>query len=248
MHRLAPALLGLALLLPLKAARADMVEITFDFGSSVLTVVSTLTITVPPDGQINRMGAVGGFPAIQTASGATMVQTGNANIKSLTLQLTIDGGVALFGKVDGTVTATQLGTSTGPFTNTQSAVFGTPSATGNGLSIFLRAMVDCAGFLCPGSFPINISATQPAPTGNGNTYTLMFHNLNTPGAASITGSLPISLAASGTGSPLNAMFNLTGVEVSRTFVVPEPAYLALLVPGVAAVAAVGLLGRRRRRR
>ena len=38
------------------------------------------------------------------------------------------------------------------------------------------------------------------------------------------------------------------VEASRTFVVPEPAYLALLVPGVAAVAAVGLLGRRRRRR
>lgn len=247
MYRLAPALLAVILFLPATGARADSVEIAFDFGSSVLTIVSTITINVPPDGQINRMGAIGGFPAIQTASGATVVQTGNASIKSLTMQLTIDGGIVFLGKVDGTVTATQLGTSTGPFPSTQSAMFGTPSATGNGLSVFLKAFVDCAGLGCGGGWPISISQTQPAPTGTGNTYTLMFHNLNTPGAASITGSLPISLPTTGTGPPLTGMFNLTGAEISRTFVVPEPAFLALLAPGVLAVAAAGWLGRRRRR-
>jgi hypothetical protein len=86
--------------------------------------------------------------------------------------------------------------------------------------------------------------TNPPPPGQAFTITLA--SLNSPGAASVDGTMPISIPPATTaGNPFTGTVLLEGNEVSRTYV-PEPGSLAQLIPG--AVALAGLSRRRRRDR
>jgi hypothetical protein len=115
------------------------------------------------------------------------------------------------------------------------------------MSLFVSAHLDCAGLLCGlfGNFPTTIVETNPPPPGQAFTITLA--NLNTPGAAIVDGTMPVSIPPETTaGSPFTGTINLEGNEVSRTYHVPEPGSLAQLIPG--AVVLAGLSRRRRRGR
>jgi hypothetical protein len=175
-------------------------------------------------------------------------------LKNLTVDMTVSDGAPLFAFITGTVVVTQVGTSTGPFTNTQTVMFGdtgtgngTGTGTGLGMSLFIDAYLKCAGFLCGavGDFPIDISGTNPPPPGQAFTITLA--GLNTPGAAYVGGTIPVSLPPdTSLGSPTTGTISLIGTEVSRTYHVPEPGSLTQLISG--AIALAGLSRRRRRDR
>jgi hypothetical protein len=230
------------------SAQADTVGIDFDFGDSTMSFIGT--INIPPDGTIHSMGATTVLPAIKTGGGATSVQTGSAQMKNLTADLTVDGGEFLVAVVTGPVFVSQVGTSTGPFTNTQTVMFGgtgTGTGTGVGMSLFVDAYLQCAGLFCGlvGNFPVSIMGTSPPPPGQAFTITLA--SLNTPGAANVVGTIPVSLPPeTSLGSPTTGTIFLMGTEVSRTYEVPEPGSLAQLIPGALALA--GLSRRRRQNR
>jgi hypothetical protein len=115
------------------------------------------------------------------------------------------------------------------------------------MSLFIDAYLDCAGLGCGavGDFPIDIYGTNPPPPGQAFTITLA--GLNTPGAANVIGTIPVSLPPeTSLGSPTTGTIVLTGHEVSRTYHVPEPGSLAQLIYGTVALA--GLSRRRRRDR
>jgi len=206
--------------------------------------------TIPPDGTITSMGATTILPAIKTIGGATSVQTGSAQLKHLTLDMTVDAGTVGVAAVTGTVFVSQVGTSTGPFTNTQTVMFGgagTGTGTAVGMSLFISAHLRCAGLFCGlvGDFPVTIVGTNPPPAGQA--FTIFLEGLNTPGAANVDGKLPFTLPPQTTlGTPTTGTIFLMGTEVSRTYQVPEPGALAQLVPG--ALALVGLSRRRRQNR
>jgi hypothetical protein len=226
------------------SAQADTVGIDFDFGNSTMTFLGT--INIPPDGTIHSMGGTTILPAIKTGGGATSVQTGSAQLKNLTLDMTIDAGTVGIAAITGTVIVSQVGTSTGPFTNTQSVMFG-GTGTGAGMSLFISAHLRCAGLFCGlvGNFPVTIVGTNPPPPGQA--FTIFLASLNTPGAANVDGTLPISLPPqTSLGSPTTGTIFLMGTEVSRTYNVPEPGALAQLIPGALALA--GLSRRRRQSR
>jgi hypothetical protein len=114
------------------------------------------------------------------------------------------------------------------------------------MSLFVSAHLNCMGLLCPvfGDFPVTIVGTNPPPPGQAFTVTLA--SLNASGAATVNGTMPISIPSeTTTGSPFTGTIFLEGNEVSRTYV-PEPGSLAQLIPG--AVALAGLSRRRRRGR
>ena len=247
MHRIRFLVLACALVLS-TSAQADTVGIDFDFSN--LTTISLGAVNIPPDGTIHSMGATAILPAIKTGGGATSVQTGSAQLKSLTLDLTVDAGTALVAHITGYVFVSQVGTSTGPFTNTQSVMFGrtgTGTGTGVGMSMFVRALLNCNGLFCSsvGNFPIDISGTNPA--SQGQPFTIFLASLNTPGAANVDGTMPISIPpATSLGTPTTGAIFLMGNEVSRTYEVPEPGSLAQLIPG--AIVLAGLSRRRRQNR
>ena len=228
------------------SAQAGTLEIDFDLGNSTMSFIGT--INIPPDGTITSMGATTILPAIKTGGGATSVQTGSAQMKNLTLDMTVDAGTVGIAAITGTVFVSQVGTLTGPFTNTQSVMFGgTGTGTGVGMSLFIDAYLRCTGLFCGlvGNFPVSIMGTNPAPPGQA--FTIFLASLNTPGAANVDGTLPISLPpATSLGSPTTGTVFLMGTEVSRTYDVPEPGSLAQLVPGALALA--GLSRRRRQNR
>ncbi len=249
MHRIRFLVLMCALVLS-TSAQADTVGIDFDFSSS--TTISLGGVIIPPDGTIHSMGATTILPAIKTGGGATSVQTGSAQLKNLTLDMTVDAGSAFVAHITGPVFVSQVGTSTGPFTNTQSVMFGrtgtaTGTGTGVGMSLFVSAHLKCAGIFCSsvGNFPIDIVGTRPA--SQGQPFTIFLASLNTPGAANVDGDMPISLPpATSLGTPTTGTIFLMGTEVSRTYEVPEPGSLAQLIPG--AIALAGLSRRRRQNR
>jgi hypothetical protein len=232
------------------SAQADTVGIDFDLGDSTMSFIGT--INIPPDGTIHSMGATTILPAIKTGGGATSVQTGSAQMKNLTLDMSIDAGTVGIAVITGPVFVSQVGTSTGPFTNTQSVMFGgtgtgTGTGTGAGMSLFISAHLRCAGLFCGlvGNFPIDITGTNPAPAGQA--FTIFLASLNTPGAANVDGTMPVSIPpATSLGSPTTGTIFLMGNEVSRTYEVPEPGSLAQLIPG--AIALAGLSRRRRQSR
>jgi hypothetical protein len=224
-------------------ARADTVEIEFDFGSSVMSFLGL--ITIPPDGTINSMGATTILPAVKTGGGATSVKTGSALLKSLTVDMTLDALVGIVTRITGPVIVSQVGTSTGPFTNTQTVMFGgTGTGNGLGMSLFVSAHLDCVGLFCGliGDFPVTIVGTNPPPPGQAFTITLA--GLNTPGAANVGGTMPISLPPeTSNGSTFTGTVFLAGNEVSRTYV-PEPDALVQLIAGAVALAGLSLRSRR----
>jgi hypothetical protein len=241
--------LVLACVLVLSAsAKADTVGIDFDLGASTMNFIGT--INIPPDGTIHSMGATTILPAIKTGGGATLVQTGSAQMKNLTLDMSIDAGTAGLAAITGSVFVSQVGTSTGPFTNTQSVMFGgtgTGTGTGAGMSLFISAHLRCVGLFCGlvGDFPVDITGTNPAPAGQA--FTIFLASLNTPGAAIVDGTMPVSIPpATSLGSPTTGTIFLMGNEVSRTYEVPEPGSLTQLIPG--AIALAGLSRRRRQNR
>jgi hypothetical protein len=229
------------------SAQADSVEIDFDFGSSILHLLGS--VTIPPDGSITSMGATAVLPAIKTGGGATSVQTGSAQLKNLTADFTVDAGTVGIAVVRGNVFVSQVGTATGPFTNTRTVMFGgggtgTGTGTAGGLSLFVSAHLNCVGLFCGlvGDFPISIVGTNPPPPGQA--FSIMLASLNTPGAANASGTVPFSFPPQTTlGDPTTGTIFLTGNEVSRTFNVPEPHSLAQLIPG--AIVLTGLSLRRR---
>jgi len=250
MRRIRVLILSCVLMLSTNA-QADTVEIDFDFGNSIMSFLGM--ITIPPDGTINSMGATTILPAVKTGGGATSVQTGSAQLKNLTVDMTLSAQVGLFTLITGPVIVSQVGTSTGSFTNTQTVMFGgtgngtgTGTGTGLGMSLFVSAYLNCFGAFCGliGNFPVSIMGTNPPPPGQAFTVTLA--SLNAPGAATVNGTMPISIPPETTaGSPFTGTIFLEGNEVSRTYV-PEPGSLAQLIPG--AVALAGLSRRRRRDR
>jgi hypothetical protein len=245
MRRIQVLVLACALVLS-TSAQADTVGIDFDFSSS--TEISLGAVNIPPDGTIHSMGATTILPAIKTGGGATSVQTGSAQLKNLTLDLTVDAGSFLVAHITGPVFVSQVGTATGPFTNTQTVMFGgTGTGTGLGMSLFIRANLSCQGLFCSsvGNFPISISETNPA--SQAQPFTIFLASLNTPGAANVDGTMPISIPpATSLGTPTTGSIFLMGNEVSRTYEVPEPGSLAQLIPG--AIALAGLSRRRRQNR
>jgi len=228
------------------SATADTVEIEFDFGSSTMSFLGT--IMIPPDGTINSMSATSILPAAG-GEGATSVQTGTAQLKSLMIDMTINYGAPLVAHVFGTVIVSQVGTSTGLLTNTHSVMFGgtgtgTGTGTALGMSLFISAHLNCTGLFCGlvGNFPVTIVGTNPPIPGQAFTITLA--SLNTPGAANVGGTMPISIPPEyTTGSPFTGTIFLAGTEVSRTYV-PEPGSLAQLMSGAVALAALSLRHRR----
>jgi len=228
------------------SARADTVEIDYDFSDSTMSFVGL--IDIPPGGTIMSMGATTVLPAIKTAGGATSVQTGSAQLKSLTVDMTISDGAPFIAFVTGNVIVSQVGTSTGPFTNTRTVMFGGPgTGTTAGLSLFVSAHLNCFGLGCAGvgDFPISVVRTQPPPPGQA--FSIFLGHLNTPGAATVSGTLPVSIPPETTsGDPVTGTVFLTGTEISRTYHVPEPGSLAQLIPGVIGLAGVSR-GRRRNR-
>jgi hypothetical protein len=193
------------------------------------------------------MGATTVLPAAG-GEGATSVQTGSALLKSLMVDMTLSAAVGFGTQITGPVIVSQVGTSTGAFTNTQTVMFGgTGTGTSLGMSLFVSAYLNCFGLFCGliGDFPISIMGTNPPPTGQAFTITLA--SLNTPGAAYVGGTMPISIppANTTTGNPFTGTVFLTGNEVSRTYL-PEAGSLAQLISG--AVALAGLSLRRRRGR
>jgi hypothetical protein len=233
------------------SARADTVEIDFDFGTSTMSFLGL--INIPPDGTINSMGATTILPAIKTVGSATSVQTGNAHLRSLTVDMTVNAAVGLGTVITGPVIVSQVGTSIGTLTNTQTVMFGGPgtgtgtgTGTALGMSLYVNAYLNCFGLFCGlfGDFPISIMGTDPPPPAV--PFTIFLGSLNTPGAANVSGSMPISLPPETTGgSPFTGTVFVTGNEVSRTYV-PEPGSLAQLICGATALA--GLSRRRRRGR
>jgi hypothetical protein len=248
MRRIRVLVLVCALVLSTTAS-ADTVEIEFDFGNSVMSFLGL--ITIPPDGTINDMGATTILPAIQTGNGATSVQTGSALLKSLMVDMTLDAFVGLFGtRITGPVIVSQVGTSTGPFTNTQTIMFGgtgNGTGTGNGsigMSLFVSAHLECVGLFCGviGNFPVSIVGTNPPPPGQA--FTISLAGLNTPGAGSVGGTMPISIPPeTENGSPFTGTVFLDGNEVSRTYV-PEPGALVQLIAGAIALAGLSLRSKR----
>jgi len=229
-------------------ATADTVEIDFDFGSSTMNFLGT--ITIPPDGKINSMSATSILPAAG-GEGATSVQTGTAQLKSLMVDMTINYGSPGVARIFGPVIVSQVGTSTGPFTNTHSVMFGgmgtgtgTGTGTALGMSLFVSAHLDCTGLFCvlAGDFPVTIVGTYPPLPGQ--VFTITLASLNTPGAANVGGTMPIYIPPEyTTGSPFTGTIFLAGTEVSRTYV-PEPGSLAQLMPGGVALVALSLRRRR----
>jgi len=225
-------------------ARADTVEIDFDLGNSTLSFLGA--VTIPPDGTITSMGATAVLPAIKTGGGATSVQTGSAQLKNLLINATVDAG-NLGAVVTGDIFASQQGTATGPFTNTQTIMFGgaTGTGTGGGLNLFVSVHLNCFGLLCGlvGDFPVSIVGTNPP--GSGQIFSIMLASLNTPGAANVDGTIPFSFPPeTSLGSPTTGTLFVLGEEVSRTYNVPEPGASAQLICGALAL---GVLSAHRRR-
>jgi len=226
-------------------AHAESVAIDFDLGDSILNLLGS--VTIPPDGSITSMGATAVLPAIKTSGGATSVQTGSAQLKNLTADITVDAGTLGIAVVTGNIFVSQRGTATGPFTNTRTVMFGgagTGTGAGGGLSLFVSAHLKCVGLFCAliGDFPVDIVGTNPPPPGQA--FSIMLASLNTPGAAKVDGTAPFSLPPrTPLADPTTGTLFLVGNEVSRTFNVPEPHALAQLVAG-----AIGLAGLSLRRR
>jgi hypothetical protein len=238
-------LLGALILLFSTGAQAESVAIDFDLADSTLSLLGS--VNIPPDGSITSMGATAVLPAIKTSGGATSVQTGSAQLKSLTADISVDAGTAGIALVTGNIFVSQVGTSTGPFTNTRTIMFGgadTSTGAGGGLSLFVSAHLRCVGLFCGlvGDFPVDVVGTNPPPPGQA--FSIMLASLNTPGAAKVDGTVPFSLPPKTTlGTPTTGTLFLVGNEVSRTFNLPEPRSLAQLIVG-----AIGLAGLSRRRR
>jgi hypothetical protein len=141
--------------------------------------------------------------------------------------------------VNGTVGG--VATITGPATAAQvgSPALGTLASLGqlvltNPMFMVATGIFQCTGnpFICA-AFPLSFSGTQTinAPV------TINIGNINSPGNATATGSIVLSLGGQ------VATLNLVGQEVSRMYV-PEPGRVLQL--GAAAALLVGLVWYRRR--
>ncbi len=226
MRQTCAALVALWIGLSGAAARAGEVTIQFDFTGSTLSILGGV-ITIPPGGTITAATGNATFLAI----GPTQISAGPARLEALDVAATINQNVLGQALVTGNILAQQLASPT----------YGQLSAgLGNAVfsNILLNANVTaaCAGIGCPfiGTFPLNIAGNYTAANLNA-----AVGNLATLSAATLMGTLPISL------SGFSGVLNLVGSEVSRSFSpVPEPGTLGALSLGLVALALIARVTRR----
>ncbi len=209
-------------------ARAGQLTIEFDFTSSV---VSLGMVSIPPDGSLTAASATLTLPA----SGSATVSAGPVRLESFLVAGTIDffTGFLNLTHITGSFTMSLNGTGLGTFNATSDTALITRD-----FRAFLGLRLDCSGILLCGNFPISANGSGTL----NNTFPFAIQNVSVPGAASIATTLTVTLNGGGT-----AMFDIQGIEVSRTFV-PEPDRLALLGAGVAALFSLGALRARGPRR
>jgi hypothetical protein len=208
------------------AAQAGEVTIQFDFTGSTLSILGGV-IMIPPGGTITAATGSATF----LANGPTQISAGGARLEALDVAATIDQNVLGAAHVTGDILAQQL----------PSPVYGQLSA-GLGNAVFSNILLNvdvaaaCAGVGCPfiGTFPIHIAGNFTAPDLHA-----AVGNLATLSAATLMGTLPISL------SGFSGVLNLVGSEVSRSFSpVPEPGTLGALSLGLVALALIARVTRR----
>lgn len=217
--------LASALSLAASTARADMIQIDFDLGASTISALGG-AIVVPPDGSIGAASATIFVPGMPSGT----VSLGAASVSGLTIStISVNGTVGGVATITGPATAAQVG----------SPALGTLASLGqlvltNPMFMVATGIFQCTGnpFICA-AFPLSFSGTQTinAPV------TINIGNINSPGNATATGSIVLSLGGQ------VATLNLVGQEVSRMYV-PEPGRVLQL--GAAAALLVGLVWYRRR--
>lgn len=218
-------LFALALLLGSTSAQASSISIRFDLSQSYVSLLGG-TIVAPPDGSvIDSNGVVN----VAGAGVATPDPSGAVTVHGMRVRFKVDANF-IGAHVVGPISFQLANNPTGNLTAGGSAAsFGGPAI------VQVNAGLNCGGPNCGffGGFPINLSGPQTNPTLG----LISITGLGTVGSAFFSKAFTFSV------SGYTGLLNVVGQEVSRTF--PEPGALALLGPGVIALAA---LGRRRRRR
>ncbi len=210
-------------------AKADVVDIDFDFSNSVISALNG-SLLIPPAGSINSSSATFRFDAAPTLS---LVTAGPASLQNLTIDATVDALIGGVVAVDGTIAGSQVGGVAGTLTGGLGQV-----VFGGNLALDLSVFLNCSpAILCAGvgTFPISITGTQTI----GALATIPINSINNIGNATISASIVITLG----GVP--ATLQLVGNEVARQQV-PEPNTAALVGLGALALSGAGWVRRRRR--
>ncbi|MBW1685930.1 MAG: PEP-CTERM sorting domain-containing protein, partial [Deltaproteobacteria bacterium] len=193
--------------------------IAFDFTATTVQLLGG-TVNIPPDGAIL---AATGLLTVDATSLSSPTPGGSAVLSALVIDTSVAAS-PIGQSVTGSVTTTQNGTATGIV----SPGLGNVELAADSLAFDLSGGLDCAGPLCNliGDFPVVLGGTETVA----GIVSLAVLGLDTPGIAAVSASWGLNLDG------LNGVFDLSGVETSRSFV-PEPSTASLLLLGLGAIAA-----------
>jgi len=217
-HLMTVGLVGLVLLAAGNAFAQSSEQIVFDFtpGSSFSLLGGT--IVTPPDGTLD-LGS--GMISVEATAPGVFVPGGLFVLDALEVAGTVSKDVLGAAQIDGTYAASQA-----------SPLAGTLAAGMNGgdfvddLALNLNIVLGCVGSGCSSlGFPISDIGLSLLSLSF-----LSVSDLGVAGSARIEASIPIEVDG------VLGSFNLIGVEVSRSFVVPEPGTFVLLATGLLALA------------
>ena len=218
-RRWAPALLLGLLLAP--PAGAGILTIQFEFATGSSLSVLGGAINTPPDGAITSATAT---LEVEADSATSPTVGGFAQLAGANLAGFVDKDIQGQAQVNGSFSVAQTTPANGTLSAADSISFSDPFTSN------INANFACTGSQCSAlGLPVNEAGVFVLPL-----QPLVVTNLDVVGSALIDFDLPVSLDG------VQAVFQLVGVETSRSFVIPEP--------GTASLLGLGLLALARRRR
>ena len=211
--------IGVSLLLAGSAFAQSHEEIVFDFTADSSFSLLGGTIITPPDGSFD-VGA--GTISVEAAAPGTFVVGGFFILDALEIGGTVTKDVFGQAQIDGVYSANQVS----PLVGTLASGMSGGDFTDD-LALDLNIVMGCVGSGC-------ITLGFPISDIGVSLFRLSFlsvTDLGVVGSSRIEATLPIEIDG------VLGSIELVGVEVSRSFVVPEPGTFVLLAMGLVALAA-----------
>jgi len=232
------------------SAQAGSLRTVFDLGSTTIAVASPIgDIDIPPDGTVGgsmtALAPTAGNGTTSVISGIGAITTIDLNVLASifvplaeihgTVNSDMGGGIGRWGYGLFTLSGAD-GTAVSPAWDIDNDPMTPPVGS---LIMRMETHLTCSGLFCglAGNFPIDKTVSDPST----QSLTVNIFNVNSPGNATITGTLVTDIAEETATSSTPALITIIGTEVSRS--VPEPGVAWMLLAGVG-----GLCGLSRSRR